>query len=272
MTSRGGRNSRSQVSSQDNTDLAQPDDPYYDRMFTRLTRTITDSFTQCIDKLIGSREEKMTLKLDCHANDIFQTNQRVDQLVLRTTALEKENADLRRQLVESTNVARQLKLDQESLEQYSRADSSILHGLPLPTQNASEDLFKSVPALLNSHIRDLNLTHEMISAMHRLPGSLPSGPTSSNRPARPPPVVIRLVRKQVRSAIMSGRKSLKGTGLGISDHLTPARAALLKKANALVSDGKATAAWSQDGKVLMKDLRNRTVPITSELDLQQFSA
>jgi hypothetical protein len=69
---------------------------------------------------------------------------------------------------------------------------------------------------------------------------------------------------------MSNRRQLKGKTLVITDHLTPARAALLKKASALVAGQKIMSAWSQDGKILVKNSQNRTITITSEEDLRQF--
>jgi hypothetical protein len=112
----------------------------------------------------------------------------------------------------------------------------------------------------------------MISAVHRLPSSTAASASGgSGSPPRPPPIVIRFVRKQTRSVIMTNRKLLRGKTISITDHLSPSRSNLLKKATALVASQKLQSAWSHDGKILVKNLQNRTVQIFNDPDLAQFN-
>jgi hypothetical protein len=281
MTGRGNRSGRvGSNSNQDNNDmslLVAPDDVQLDKteqMFIRLTKLVTDSFTTCMTKLIASIEDKLNLKMDVQSTELFTVNQRLDQLGRKVEDLTTANLSLKAQLQECTQHNLTLQTVVESLEQYTRSDSVLLHGLPLP-QGQPEDLYNSIPQVLNNLIPSAHLTADQISIAHRLPSSSPpnsgSSASASAFPSRPPPVVIRFVRKATRVALMSNRRQLKGKGIVLSDHLTPARAALLKKASALVTDRKLASAWSQDGKILVKNNNNRTVPITCDDDLQQFN-
>jgi len=153
-----------------------------------------------------------------------------------------------------------------------RSDSVLLHGLPLPQPGQSEDLYTIIPDTLNRLIPMVHFSGEQISVAHRLPSAnqLQSGSAVSSA-QKPPPVVIRFTRKATRVALMANRRQLKGKSIVLTDHLTPVRSALLKKASALVIAHKISSAWSQDGKVLVKNNQNRTVPIVCDADLGQFN-
>jgi hypothetical protein len=275
-----GRNARSTVNTSDLSDTLLPalsDDPHLDRMelmFSRITKSITESFALSIDRLVGAIDEKLSVKIDSQATEIFNLHHRIDQLEKRTVDLERINQDQISKLNDLKSANEKLTLALDSADQYSRAESLIVHGIPLPTNGATENLYTSIPATLNPLIPGINLIPEMISVAHRLPSTTQSSATlagsSSTRPLRPPPVVFRLTRRLIRSEIMAGRRHLKGTSVVITDHLTPARATLLKKANVLATNGKILSAWSQDGKILVKNLHNRTVTVLSDSDLQQF--
>jgi hypothetical protein len=88
-----------------------------------------------------------------------------------------------------------------------------------------------------------------------------SAGASQQSSRKPPPVLIRFTRKLTRVNIMANRRFLKGKSISISDHFTPVRASILRKATALVTSSKLTGAWSQDGRILVKTLANRVVQI-----------
>jgi hypothetical protein len=252
------------------TSLGLPDDAP-DRMellLMRLTKSITDSFNVCISNLVQAFEEKFNVKADAQGNDIFGLSTKISQLEKRVDDLTSANHAL------SSNVQLQQEKQQlaqavDGLEQHSRADSLLIHGMPLPQLGTTEDLYSDIPRMINSLIPSVQLTPEMISVTHRLPSSMQPS-TSLQRPTRPPPIVIRFTRRLTRTTLMANRKQLKGKPIVISEHLSPFRSALLKKANSLVSAHKLTAAWSQDGKILVKSLSNRTIQILSDDDFSQF--
>jgi hypothetical protein len=241
-------------------------------MMSRLAKTITESFNMCLTKLMLSLEEKLNLKVDTQASELFDLHKRIDQLEKKSDDLLNANQAMKLQLQDCLQQNGQLQSSVDALEQYTRSDSLLLHGLSLPQgPNGSEDLYNAIPDTLNNLIPGAQITPDQISIAHRLPSPQhPNLGTSSNTANRPPPIVIRFTRKVVRNSLMSNRRHLKGKGIVLTDHLTPSRSILLKKANALVRDHKAGSAWSQDGKILMKTNQDRTVQIFSEDDLRQF--
>jgi hypothetical protein len=237
-------------------------------MFHRLTRLITESFNTTITKLVSAIDEKTNVKIDVQASEIYALSNKVSSLEKRIDDVTNINTDLLMKLTSLTQENQRLAQAMDNLEQHSRADSLLIHGLPLPSSGATEDLYSLVPSTLNNLIPTVHLTSEMISVVHRLPAQ--SATNQSSAVSRPPPVVVRFARRQVRATLMSNRKLLKGKNLVLSDHLTPARASLLKRASALVTANKILAAWSQDGKILVKNQQNRTVQLYNETDLAQF--
>jgi hypothetical protein len=130
-----------------------------------------------------------------------------------------------------------------------RADSLLIHGMPLPHSGTTENLYTEIPKVLNSLIPNVQITPDMISVTHRLPTQQA---TVSNSTPRVPPIVVRFTRRQIRSSLMANRKALKGKHIVLTDHLTPARSSLLRKATALVTAQKLGGAWSHKGKILAK--------------------
>jgi archaellum component FlaC len=292
MASRSQRNPRpTSVSGSDlndtrSTSLSGPDpndstalksdDIVNDRMeamFMRITKSITESFTLCITKLVTAIEEKINTKIDAQSSEVFNLANKIDQLEKRVDDLMNNNNNLSAQLHSLIRDKQQLQQTVDNLEQYTRADSILIHGMPLPQTGTVEDLYTEIPHVLNNLIPNMHLTPDMISVTHRLPSqtqpNISSGSSTSTN--RTPPVVVRFTRRFVRSQLMANRKHLKGKHIVLTDHLTPARSALLRKATTMVNAHKIAAAWTQDGKLLLKTLQNRTVTVVSEDDLSPYN-
>src|SRR3989442_172767 len=105
-----------------------------------------------------------------------------------------------------------------------------------------------------------------ISILHRI-----SRPQSTSNSSRPRPVVVKFTRKSMRNDVLHHRKELKGKNISITEQLTSPRSSALKKANDLVISGKLSAAWSQDGRILIKAHDNLMRQIASISDLAQYS-
>jgi hypothetical protein len=222
--------------------------------------------------LVNALDAKLTTKIDAQASELFTVNQKIDSLTKRLSDMSTANRSLTDDIERLSREKADLQLSLETLEQYTRNDSLLIHGVALPPSGAPpENLYHEIPDLLNRLIPAVQLTSSMISVAHRLPSAnTPSNGASSLRTPRPPPIVVRFTHKSTRIALIANRKLLKGKTVVLTEHLTPSRAALLKKANALVTSQKLTSAWSQDGKILVRTASNRTVHILKEDDLAQF--
>lgn len=267
--SKPGRGQASNLECLDSTQLSSGDETLdkSQAMFMRLAKFITDSFTTCMTKLTTIME-KFEIKVQAQAAETFAIANKVDQLERKVEDLTRSNSTLSEKLHVLTQTNKQLSLAVDNLEQYSRAESLLVHGLPLPAQGNNENLFNEIPLVLNRLIPNIRITPECISITHRLPSAASSSTASPS--TRPPPVLVRFTRRITRTTLMQNRKSLKGQSIVLTDHLTPARATLLKKASTMVNDHKLGSAWSQDGKILVKNLQNRTIMIQSESDLSPF--
>lgn len=249
------------------------DDPFdrFESLLTKITLTMQESFNKCFDKLISSLEEKLTLKIDVQASEMFVASQKTSALETKVAELQKENNNLRDSVKLLTTRLDKMQASMDDTEQYSRIDNLLIHGIPLPSDNAKEgDLSAQVVETLNKLIPGLHINPQSISVAHRLPvRKQPSTTTTPTRP-RPPAVVVRFTQRSVKSEVLSKRRALKGTSVSITEHLTTRRADLLKKGAELEGQGKVAGSWSQDGKVLIKALDGKTFQIGSEIDLVQF--
>ena len=248
------------------------DDSNLDRiesMFTRLTKLMADSFNASVKELVVAIEHKLDVKIEAQGTEIFSLNQRITLLESKLESLTSVNATLTEKLNMLSCEQAVLHSSIDNLDQYSRVDSVLIHGVPTPQSGQSENLYITVPALLNTLLPAVKQTSESISVIHRLPTT--AGHAAAASTNTPPPVIMKLISRQTKSALMTNRKLLKGKQVVITDHLTPARSALLKKATTMASSGSIQSAWSQDGRILVRSLQNRTVQFSTENDLRQFN-
>ena len=163
------------------------DDSSMDRteaMFTRLTRIIVDSFNASMGLLVSSIEGKH-VKFDAQSAELFNLAQKLDALETRveTSATTiKLQAEKIKSLVDE-NAA--LRSTIEGIDQYSRVDSVIVHGVPLPPQGQTENLMETLPPLLHRLMPAVTLSPNDISTVHRLPSSTPNSSATSGR-QKPP--------------------------------------------------------------------------------------
>ena len=237
-------------------------------MFMRLTKVMADSFNASINQLVQTMESNLNLKIESQARELFLLAQKVDSLEKKLDTVQASNSALSTELKTVIDENNSLRSTVENQEQYTRIDNVLVHGVPLPPSGQTENLFEVIPNILNKLLPAVSLTPETISAVHRLPSA--SHNAASSTP-KPPPVVVKFVRRQTKNFVMVNRKFLKGKQTVISEHQSPSRSALLKKASQLAAANKVQSAWSQDGKILLRSLKDRTVQIFSEADLAQFN-
>ena len=245
-------------------------------LITTITTNFSLTFNSCFDKLVESLDKKLSTRLDIHEVQSFDLNKRIDKLEKTCTDLHLENKLLQTQVAESNKVIESLMRSMDDMEQYSRGSNLLIHGLQLPADNSPEtDLFDKSITMLNLNLK-LGITSDDVVTAHRLPVSSRSMTASSPSPSaatvstRPPPVIIQFASKRTRNQVLSKRRELKGKGMVLTEHLTVSKSNLLRKANDLVISKKIQAAWSSDGKILIKTLQNRTVVISLISDLAGY--
>ena len=238
-------------------------------MFARLTKLMADTFSANMRQLIDVLEGKFTVQMGAQGTEMFAISARIDALERKLEASLTANAALSTQVRVLTGENAALRTAVENLEQYSRAENVIIQGVPLPPPGQEENLYEEIPPLLNKLIPGVDVKPGSFSVIHRLLSLNSSGAPSTAGP-KPPAIVMKFVRRHTRLNLLAKRRLLKGKQIMLSEHLSPARAALLKKASQLVNANKLASSWSQDGKILVKTLQNRTVQVFADVDLDQF--
>jgi len=264
-----------------NADITDPPDNDLDKfesMLVRITKAVTDSFNNCIEKVIGALDQKFTTKIEYQNTELFNVNTRVDALEKQITEYQKENLSLKDTIKVLVSRIDTLSTAQDDLDQYSRSDNLLVYGVPQPTDGSKEaDVRQIVVDVLSQSMPNVGLKREHISIAHRTssrrstyPTALPSSASSSATVNRPPPIIVRFNQREVRNSILVNRRQLKGKMISVSEQLTNRRTLLLKKANELVTNHRVNSSWSHDGRILVKDKSNRIIVINSESDLCQL--
>src|SRR2546425_508904 len=189
----------------------------YDRLegiLVRVTKAMSDTFISCVEKLVSSLESKLSLRLDVATGELFTTNQHLDRLEKKHTELQKENDNLKDHVRSMSARIESLDAALEELEQHTRNENLLLHGVPVPNDGSKEtDLTSTVIDILNRNMPDLALHVEHISVAHRLQSRSNLSSTMAGGAPKPPAIVIRLARRSVKARIIGSRHTLKGKGI-----------------------------------------------------------
>ena len=156
--------------------------------------------------------------------------------------------------------------------QYSRRNCLRFHGV---SESEGEDTDALICKIAKESL-NVPLTKEDIERSHRLPSKMESEHTgnarttrnNAQRDRRPRVIIVKFVSYRVRKSVLSRRRALKGTKMGIEEDLTKSNAQLLQKTKEY---SKVLAAWPSDGRIiaLIPASGGRTMKrlITKESDL-----
>ena len=227
-----------------------------------------------------------------------QSNLLVDSLRNQLQTKDEQITSLRNEV---TN----LKVLYDDLEQHGRRGSMRIFGVPEHTTGTVDD---KVLCLINKHLKvSPPLVIEDIEVAHRL-GKPPPKPQVSDPPARsdasaddsdqqpgdsghtspspeqpsspPRSIIVKFASRRTKAQVMRNKKNLKDNpfkaadgschSVYIADDLTKRRAQMAYQARQLKRAGLIQDTWTFDSKILVKDLRNRILPIMTENDLSKF--
>lgn len=184
--------------------------------------------------LTEALKDSVTETVLSHMNDVLD---------LELKSRDKTIADLQH---ENGN----LKAEIEDLEQYSRRNCLIIHGLE---EKEGEDTDRVIQNFAKSKLK-IDLKDQDIDRSHRLgrPYRRPAATgTRESKNQKPRPVIIKFTRYNARSDIYSAKKHLRGSQFYIHENLTTERQKWLK----LVKERYPTPAnkvWTLDGRIHVK--------------------
>ena len=134
---------------------ADTDDIPVDRleaMLVGVTKALTDSFNTCMDKLIYNLEKKLEQRFEFHTHEVFELNHKLDNMekLCKDQAADHKSLTAQYRLIVAQVDTYRTQLD--TMEQYSRNENLLIHGVELPTDAQPEvDLQDKVVNLLNMH-------------------------------------------------------------------------------------------------------------------------
>ena len=158
-----------------------------------------------------------------------------------------------------------LENDVDELEQYSRRNCLLIHGVK---EDNKEEVEEKVKDVVNTKL-ELNLESRDFDRMHRLGKRTPASAT------KPRPIIVKFASYRQRSKVFSQKKHLKKfktptANIVITENLTKKRYALLNKCRDEFGNRNA---WSYDGRIFaITDDDETRAAFTNMEDLSQFLA
>ena len=225
------------------------------------------------DKIINSSAGQLIGKLACKLvnNKVFidslssNIHDTVAQELYEATCIDledqnKEIAVLNRKYQDLSVLNEQLNTNLDDLEQYSRRNCLLLHGIRESPNEIAENVILET---INNKLK-LTLKPDDIDRTHRI-GQLKRKPDASNTMPKPRPFIIKFVSYRARFLVFRNKRLLKGSGLLVTENLTRQRNEILQDAKHRSS---VESAWSQDGRIvlLLKTKKKVTITTLSELN------
>lgn len=178
--------------------------------------------------------------------------------MLREIAELKEQVQQRNsRIIHLENRVAELEGQNDALEQYTRRNSIRVSGIPEEDGECCEtkvlDTFKAMNV-------SPPITPDHIDRLHRVgKPNLASG--------KPRQIIVKFTSYRYRSKVMAQRSQLKNTGKYVNEDLTRKRAKVLFNARADKREGKIRDCWTNDGRILVRDLGGRIhhIPTLEEL-------
>ncbi|KAH9379678.1 hypothetical protein HPB48_009225 [Haemaphysalis longicornis] len=174
-------------------------------------------------KFLSKKYDSVLTKVEKQDSDIASLKKRVDRIESGTSP-----------------AIRQIRLDLNEMEQYSRRQNLEILGL---AKEEHEDLLEKV----NTVARKLELpelTRSDVDGMHRLP----------QRPGKEPAVIVRFTSVSLKQKWMEARSRLRANepDMRFFDNLTPWNKRLLWLARARAEEVGYRFAWQNNGHVLVR--------------------
>lgn len=226
-------------------------------MQTRRTRSesqqyknklVMEDFTQSLINALKSPEVRHLLIDDLAEKVSDKVHEKIRSLELKLV-----ERDVKIQNLETKISTLEEKLDE--YEQYSRRENLRIVGLK---ESPKEDVIQSIIQFSREKLK-IDLSDKDISRAHRV------GPKDQKGKSRE--IIIRFTSNAAKTKMKSEAKVLKGSGIFINDDLTKKRAHLLYQARLAKRRKDILDAWTFDGRVAIKDKRNK---ITTVKDINQL--
>jgi len=209
--------------------------------FKTFMSAITKDLKSTLEELVKPLHERINQQ-DSRIQNLTDQLERKDgeihELEVKHAKLEEKHKELMATCDECTGNTDSNADAIEELQAYSRRQCVIISGVKESQGENTDDI---VLNLANEHMK-MSMKPEDIDRSHRL-GKHP-------RDGKPRPIVAKFVRFNVRAKFIASRKLLKGTGVGVQEHVTPYVSSISKRAKQLVNTAPwVQSTWIWNGKV-----------------------
>lgn len=220
--------------------------------------TLIDEITSKIItdiNLLSAISDAVTKKIE---HDVYDSlHHDIQRVSTKTEAIAGDQTKL-------TKLIAELDDKQDELEQYSRRNCLLIHGISETDKEDTTDL------AINTFQRRMNLKvdRSAIDRSHRL-GRIKTNSTSGESPdtRKPRPIIVKFVSYAERHEVFRNKRTLKSSGVVISENLTLRRQKLLRDASNL---DQVQAAWTTDGKVICLLQNKKRITLTSPKDFNKL--
>ena len=181
--------------------------------------------------------------LDAIKQNVYEACALEDQKISSTVeSLERRVGDL-------DNDNRALREELNTMEQYSRRNCLVVHGIP--ESETKEDCSDALQHVFNGKL-NVSVAPQCIDRSHRR--------------TKPRPVIAKFVSYVTRRQVFSAKRRLKGTNIVVTENLTKRRSDLLNRTRA---QPDVKAAWTTDGRIvcLLENGEKRSIVTERDLDL-----
>ncbi|KAI8433395.1 hypothetical protein MSG28_015435 [Choristoneura fumiferana] len=238
-------------------------------------------------ELITNLKDEFKSIIDSVFVQMSAVKEEIRALSEKTKVLEADNVSLRAELARRNtlednsgtlqNRIVQLQTEIEERDQWSLLNDLEVSGIPESRGESTMHIILAIAVKLGVALDEREVVHAM-----RVGPIRPSDEASeTSKSSRPRPIVVRLVRRALRDALIKSARVRRGSttaDLGLPDHrpcpfyvnerLTRSNRILLGKARDLGNKLKWRFVWSKDGKVLVRQNENSKVfRIRAECDL-----
>ncbi|XP_070572299.1 uncharacterized protein [Ptychodera flava] len=201
-----------------------------------------------------------------------------ENLLSRTSELEKANKELKQANSELRNRIDILESDVSQQNQYSRRSNLEISGIPERADENTDDIVLSVLQKIHPsvEITDIDITHRI--------GRVPDNDRDPSRSNQHRPIIVAFTNRRIRNSIYDQRRKLKGfstknlgystaNSIFVNENLCPATRQLLGKVNISRKKSGYRYLWTHNGKIyIKKDQQARSIAITREDDIAKYCA
>ena len=209
---------------------------------------LIDTLEGMKDKIIGHvlhRVEIIEGELMEKENEHIVLKKEIQECKITNKELNEQNNKLKIELEKESEIRKE---QNNSLEQYGRRNNIRVSGLDFDNRHENaHDTADGILRIINDKM-GLELSMYDIDIAHRL------GKYDENKIR---PVIVKFVSRQSKYNVMMNTKHLRGTKLSMNEDLTRLNQQVLSSMRLKAKD-KVVKAWSFEGKLYLKDKKDKT--------------